>query len=183
VRIPTGTAHALDSRAFPIAVMGKTGTTNQRIQGHSLVIDIDPQIEGVSDHTAADAIRQRVRRERQLIAQPDEWRVTVSPSETRGQWDLGMRAPSGWRFPWFTEAMSSELRFDSTVTLDFDPTNSIVGNRNLIRAVAWDPGQALPLWGSFIGSASSIRGMEVEVIVTEENGASLHTRHDRTEKD
>lgn len=28
VRIPTGTAHALDSRLFPIAVMGKTGTTN-----------------------------------------------------------------------------------------------------------------------------------------------------------
>jgi penicillin-binding protein 1A len=28
VRIPTGTAHALDSRVFPIAVMGKTGTTN-----------------------------------------------------------------------------------------------------------------------------------------------------------
>ena len=29
VRIPTGTAHALDSRSFPIAVMGKTGTTNE----------------------------------------------------------------------------------------------------------------------------------------------------------
>ncbi len=28
VRIPTGTAHALDSRAFPVAVMGKTGTTS-----------------------------------------------------------------------------------------------------------------------------------------------------------
>jgi len=28
VLIPTGTAHALDSRGFPIAVMGKTGTTN-----------------------------------------------------------------------------------------------------------------------------------------------------------
>jgi len=28
VRIPSGTAHALDTRAFPIAVMGKTGTTN-----------------------------------------------------------------------------------------------------------------------------------------------------------
>lgn len=28
VRIPTGTAHALDTRGFPIAVMGKTGTTN-----------------------------------------------------------------------------------------------------------------------------------------------------------
>lgn len=29
VRIPTGTAHALDFRGFPIAVMGKTGTTNE----------------------------------------------------------------------------------------------------------------------------------------------------------
>jgi len=29
IRIPTGTAHALDSRLFPIAVMGKTGTTNE----------------------------------------------------------------------------------------------------------------------------------------------------------
>jgi penicillin-binding protein 1A len=28
VRLPTGTAHALAARAFPIAVMGKTGTTN-----------------------------------------------------------------------------------------------------------------------------------------------------------
>jgi penicillin-binding protein 1A len=28
VRMPTGTAHALDSQGFPIAVMGKTGTTN-----------------------------------------------------------------------------------------------------------------------------------------------------------
>ena len=29
VRIPTGTAHVLDSRRFPIAVMGKTGTTSE----------------------------------------------------------------------------------------------------------------------------------------------------------
>jgi penicillin-binding protein 1A len=28
VRIPSGTAHALDSHAFPVAVMGKSGTTN-----------------------------------------------------------------------------------------------------------------------------------------------------------
>lgn len=53
--------------------------------------------------------------------------------------------------------------------VDFDPTNSIVGNRNLIRvAVAWDPRQALPLWGSFIGPASSFRDMEVDVTVTED---------------
>ena len=29
VRMPSGTAHALDSRGFPFAVMGKTGTTNE----------------------------------------------------------------------------------------------------------------------------------------------------------
>jgi len=53
--------------------------------------------------------------------------------------------------------------------VDFDPTNSIIGNRNLIRvAVAWDPKHALPLWGSFIGSARSFVGMDVTVSVTEE---------------
>jgi len=52
--------------------------------------------------------------------------------------------------------------------VDFDPTNSIVGNRNLIRvAVAWDQAQALPLWGSFIGAATSFAGMDVEVSVSE----------------
>ena len=51
----------------------------------------------------ADAIRKRVRRVRQQIARPGEWQVTVSPSETRGQWDLGVRAPSGWHFASFAE--------------------------------------------------------------------------------
>ena len=37
--------------------------------------------------------------------------------------------------------------------VDFDPTNGIIGNRNLIRvAVAWDPKQVLPLWGTYVGS-------------------------------
>jgi transglutaminase-like putative cysteine protease len=53
--------------------------------------------------------------------------------------------------------------------VDFDPTNSIIGNRNLIRvAVAWDPAQVLPLWGTFTGSASSFLGMDVTVSVTED---------------
>ena len=52
--------------------------------------------------------------------------------------------------------------------VDFDPTNRIIGNRNLIRvAVAWDPAQALPLWGSFIGYASSFLDMEVAVSVVD----------------
>lgn len=56
--------------------------------------------------------------------------------------------------------------------VDFDPTNSIIGNRNLIRvAVAWDPRQALPLWGTFDGPASAPLGMEVTVTVSETDGA------------
>ncbi len=52
--------------------------------------------------------------------------------------------------------------------VDFDPTNRIIGNRNLIRvAVAWDPAQALPLWGTFTGYASSFLGMEVAVSVVD----------------
>jgi transglutaminase-like putative cysteine protease len=52
--------------------------------------------------------------------------------------------------------------------VDFDPTNSVVGNRNLIRvAVGWDHRQALPLWGSYVGAASACLGMDVDVSVTE----------------
>ena len=54
--------------------------------------------------------------------------------------------------------------------IDFDPTNSIVGNRNLIRvAVAWSPEHVLPLWGTFTGPGNSFLGMDVTVNVTEES--------------
>ena len=53
--------------------------------------------------------------------------------------------------------------------IDFDPTNSIIGNRNLIRvAVAWDHKHVLPLWGTFVGKASSFLRMDVTVSVSEE---------------
>ena len=48
--------------------------------------------------------------------------------------------------------------------VEFDPTNGVVGNRNLIRvAVARDPRQAVPLHGSFIGAASDALDMTVSV--------------------
>jgi transglutaminase-like putative cysteine protease len=57
--------------------------------------------------------------------------------------------------------------------IDFDPTNSIIGNRNLIRvAVAWDPQQVLPLWGTFVGAPASFLGMDVTVSVTEKSPKS-----------
>lgn len=49
---------------------------------------------------------------------------------------------------------------------EFDPTNGIVGNSDLIRvAVARDPRQAVPLYGSWSGPSSYYQGMEVEVDV------------------
>ncbi|SCB45718.1 transglutaminase family protein [Rhizobium lusitanum] len=51
--------------------------------------------------------------------------------------------------------------------VEFDPTNGIVGNRDLIRVgVARDPKQAIPLWGSYDGSASDFDDMSVQVNVT-----------------
>ena len=50
--------------------------------------------------------------------------------------------------------------------IEFDPTNGIVGNRDLIRvAVTRDPAQAVPLHGSFFGLASDDLGMRVDVDV------------------
>ena len=49
---------------------------------------------------------------------------------------------------------------------EFDPTNGLVGNRNLIRvAVVRDPSQATPLWGTWDGSSRDYLGMDVTVEV------------------
>lgn len=53
--------------------------------------------------------------------------------------------------------------------VEFDPTNGIVGNRDLIRvAVARHSRQAAPLTGSYSGDAGDYDGMSVQVNVTTE---------------
>ena len=55
--------------------------------------------------------------------------------------------------------------------VEFDPTNGIVGNRDLIRVgVAREPRQAKPLSGSYVGDSSSYLGMDVQVNVTTDSG-------------
>jgi transglutaminase-like putative cysteine protease len=50
--------------------------------------------------------------------------------------------------------------------IEFDPTNGIVGTRDLIRvAVARDPHQAIPLHGAYLGPADAFIGMEVGIRV------------------
>ncbi len=52
--------------------------------------------------------------------------------------------------------------------VEFDPTNGIIGNKDLIRvAVARDPRQAVPLWGTWVGRREDSLGMTVDVDVRE----------------
>jgi transglutaminase-like putative cysteine protease len=52
--------------------------------------------------------------------------------------------------------------------IEFDPTNGLVGGRDLIRvAVARVPAQAAPLTGTYYGSLEDDLGMEVTVDVTQ----------------
>jgi transglutaminase-like putative cysteine protease len=84
--------------------------------------------------------------------------VPTPDSDTTAPRTLGGGATHAWM----------QAYLPGTGWIDFDPTNSIIGNRNLIRvAVAWDPKQVLPLWGTFAGKASSFLGMDVTVSVTE----------------
>jgi transglutaminase-like putative cysteine protease len=56
--------------------------------------------------------------------------------------------------------------------IEFDPTNGIVGTRDLIRvAVARDPRQAIPLHGTYLGPADAFIGMEVDIrVVSDDEG-------------
>jgi transglutaminase-like putative cysteine protease len=50
--------------------------------------------------------------------------------------------------------------------IEFDPTNGIIGTRDLVRvAVARDPRQAIPLHGTYLGSADAFVGMHVSIDV------------------
>jgi transglutaminase-like putative cysteine protease len=59
-----------------------------------------------------------------------------------------------------------QVYLPSTGWIEFDPTNGIVGTRDLIRvAVAREPGQAIPLHGTYLGPADAFIGMEVGIRV------------------
>jgi transglutaminase-like putative cysteine protease len=64
--------------------------------------------------------------------------------------------------------------------VELDPTNGLVGGPNLIRvAVARDPGQAVPLSGTFVGTPSDFLGMTVDVRVTEHTKDGARTTTSR----
>jgi len=69
------------------------------------MMDITLEIEGVPDRRLAEAIRRSVRLVQRQFARSGEWRVTISPSETRGEWDVGVRTPSEWHLNSFTDTI------------------------------------------------------------------------------
>ena len=66
-------------------------------------MDLEVLIEGVSDRRVASEIERSVRQVCKDTERSGEWRVMVSPSEMRGQWDLGVRGPFVSHFASFTE--------------------------------------------------------------------------------
>src|SRR5450432_3860879 len=60
--------------------------------------------------------------------------------------------------------------------IEFDPTNGIVGTKDLVRvAVARDPRQAIPLHGTYLGSADAYVGMEVSINVVSSGEINVST--------
>ena len=62
--------------------------------------------------------------------------------------------------------------------IELDPTNDIVGSRDLVRvAVTRDPAHAIPLGGTWTGFPADCLGMEVSVRVTTEDAGPRLVRH------
>ncbi len=67
--------------------------------------------------------------------------------------------------------------------IEFDPTNGIVGNRGLIRvAVAREPGQAIPLSGTWVGQRGSHIDMDVDVRIKQLDLETSHPQMQRKEQ-
>ena len=61
--------------------------------------------------------------------------------------------------------------------VDFDPSSGMVGNQNLVRvAVVGEPREAIPLQGTWIGTASDHLAMQVAVKVIADAGARRGSR-------
>ena len=86
-----------------------------------------------------------------------------SPSRKAG---LAERTGGGHTHAWL------RVYLPSCGWVEFDPTNGIVGNTDLIRvAVVRDPQQATPLHGAWFGQPADFLAMDVEVEVDEYAGA------------
>ena len=61
-------------------------------------MDIEVVVEGVPDAHMTTEITRTLRRVCSGVYRDGRWSVLVAPSETRGEWDLGVRGPFGSHF-------------------------------------------------------------------------------------
>jgi len=66
-------------------------------------MDLEVVVEGVSDVRVANEIKRKIQQVCRDTDQSGDWSVSVSPSEMRGQWDLGARGPFGRHFASFPD--------------------------------------------------------------------------------
>ena len=66
-------------------------------------MDLEVVIEGVTDRVVTQGITREVRQVCKDNERPGRWILTVCPSESRGQWDLGVRGPLGHHFASFSD--------------------------------------------------------------------------------
>jgi hypothetical protein len=65
-------------------------------------MDIEVFIEGVSDMRVTKDIKRNLQKVCKDVDRAGRWSVLLAPSETRGEWDLGVRGPFGQHFVSFT---------------------------------------------------------------------------------
>jgi hypothetical protein len=66
-------------------------------------MDLEIVIEGVSDVRVVSEIKRKIQQVCRDTDQSGDWSIIVSPSEMRGQWDLGVRGPFGRHFASFPD--------------------------------------------------------------------------------
>ena len=82
------------------------------------------------------------------------------PALDRGDATQAVAATHAW----------AEVYLPGAGWIEYDPTDVLIAGENLIRvAVTRDPSQAIPISGSYIGTAADFLGMTVEVAVTAQN--------------
>lgn len=88
-------------------------------------MNLEVVIEGVSDVDVEQEIKWQIEKVSKQVNAPGEWSVFVSPSETRGEWDLSVRGPFGHHIASFTQdadqlpaLVAEELRACLSVGLD-----------------------------------------------------------------
>lgn len=164
VQLPTETLQTKNGscRDFALLMMEAARALNfaaRFVSGYLYVPRLDanakppaPAAAPEATKTKGEALRPKPEAEPDAAPEPAPDAPAPAPTEARG---------GGATHAWV------QIYLPGAGWVEFDPTNAIVGNRDLIRvAVARDPSQAVPLAGTWTGAANDFLGLTVDVRVS-----------------